>query len=114
METGAVAGILKGLFSISPFGINVFSFLTAGLLSGFLRKKLFRHNFVTQFMLSNLSVYLLAGIVFFISDRMFLNDKAEFWKLAFYKGLYTGALAPFVFFILSGIFGNRNLNLDEN
>ena len=95
IEIGALSGILKGAFSITAFGINVFSFLLIGFLSGYLKDKLFKENFVTQFLFSCFSVYIVWGFAPVPIGAVL------------YKGLYTGILAPFLFLVLTKIFGPK-------
>ncbi|MFC1576240.1 rod shape-determining protein MreD [Candidatus Omnitrophota bacterium] len=107
-EVGLVSGVLTDMLSIGSFGINTFSFLLAGSLSGYLKDKLFRDNFVTQFFLSNVSIYLIAGVYFLYFDKILKTDPgAGFLRLSLAKGLYTGLLAPILFFILTMIFRAR-------
>jgi len=104
-EAGIFCGILKDILSVGNFGINTISFLFIGFLSGYLRKKLFKENFIAQFFFSCLGVYLISGVYFLNLDRFAGSDTgAEFWNLVFYKGLYTGVLAPFLFFVLARAF----------
>jgi len=102
MEIGALSGILKDIFSITGFGINAFSFLLIGFLSGYLKDKLFKDNFVTQFLFSCFSVYLVWAIFIVLGQASFSPTAA-----VLYKGLYTGILAPFLFIVLTKIFGPK-------
>ena len=95
IEIGALSGILKDVFSITTFGVNVFSFLLIGFLSGYLKDKLFKENFVTQALFSCFSVYIVWG---FASAPV---------GAVLYKGLYTGILAPSLFLVLTKIFGPK-------
>lgn len=103
IEAGIVSGILKDIFSISTFGINTFSFLFIGFLSGYLKDKLFKENFVTQFLFSCLSVYL----VWAISLLGWGENYSPYVKPVLCKGLYTGIFAPILFLILTKIFGPK-------
>jgi len=104
-EAGCISGVLKDIFSSGPFGINAFAFLFIGFFAGLLKDKLFKDNFVTQFFLSSVAVYI-ASVVYFL----YLNEItpsvafAGFWKMCLYKGLYTGFLAPLFFLALAKIF----------
>ncbi len=95
IEIGALSGVLKDVFSITAFGVNVFSFLLIGFLSGYLKDKLFKENFVTQFLFSCFSVYIVWGFAPVPIGAVL------------YKGLYTGILAPFLFLVLTKIFGPK-------
>ncbi len=95
MEIGALSGILKDVFSITTFGVNVFLFLLIGFLSGYLKDKLFKENFVTQFLFSCFSVYIVWGFAPVPVGAVL------------YKGLYTGILAPSLFLVLTKIFGPK-------
>ncbi|UCD55037.1 MAG: rod shape-determining protein MreD [Candidatus Omnitrophota bacterium] len=118
MKIGAFCGILKDLFSITAFGVNIFLFLLIGFLSGYLKDKLFKENFVTQFLFSCFSVYIVWGIFsvgtgFFpamkpaaiIASGTNLSPYAASIEAILYKGLYTGIFAPFLFLVLTRIFG---------
>ena len=108
MEAGIVSGLLKDIFSLSSFGINTFSFLLMGFVSGFLKNKLVRENFITQFFLAALSVLVISVVYFLYLNQIVKSAiSREFWKASLYKGLYTGCMAPFLFFILTRIFGPK-------
>ena len=111
MEVGMVSGILKDMFSVTAFGVSVFSFLIVGFLAGFLKDKLFKEDFVTQFILSCTFAYLVSGIYFLYLDKIVGGDLGVvFWRQAALKGLYTGCVGPVLFFILLSIFGSgKNL-----
>ncbi|MBL7157610.1 MAG: rod shape-determining protein MreD [Candidatus Omnitrophica bacterium] len=107
MEVGMISGILKDLFSMTAFGVNVFSFLLVGFLAGFLKDKLFKEDFITQFFLSCASVYFVSGIYFLYLDKIVGNNlSAVFWKQGGVKALYTGCMAPVLFFAFTKIFGS--------
>jgi len=104
-ETGLAAGILKDVFSLTNFGVNTFSFLLVGALAGYLRKKLARENFITEFFISAAAVYLISGISFLDLSRPAGGAALTgFWAIIFYKSLYTGLAAPALFFTLRRIF----------
>ncbi|MGB2705366.1 MAG: rod shape-determining protein MreD [Candidatus Omnitrophota bacterium] len=105
LEAGLISGILKDMFTLTGFGINAFSFLLVGVLAGYLRKKLARENFVTEFFISGSAVYLTSGIYFLDVEAIAGGDVgAGFWAIIFYKGLYTAFVAPLLFFVLRRIF----------
>ena len=99
------------MFSVTAFGVSVFSFLIVGFLAGFLKDKLFKEDFITQFILSCVFAYLVSGIYFLYLDKIMGGDPgAVFWRQAAAKGLYTGFIGPVLFFILLSIFGSgKNL-----
>jgi|GEM_PF-2216270 len=104
-ETGLVAGFLKDVFSTTGFGVNTFSFLLAGALAGYLKKKLARENFVIEFFISAAAVYLVAGVSFLELSRFTGGAMlAGFWGIVFHKSLYTAFTAPLLFFSLGKIF----------
>ncbi len=105
-ETGLVAGILRDVFCLTNFGVNTFSFLLIGALAGYLRKKLDRENFITEFFISAGAVFI-SGISFFELPRFAINSAGGFWLIIFYKSLYTGLVAPPLFLILRKIFGPK-------
>lgn len=98
---GFISGILKDIFSVGPFGINALSFLFIGFLSGYLKDKLFKESFITQFFFS---CFIAMGIGFFQALCQMITP-LPISILA--KGLYTGLLAPFLFFALTKIFVPR-------
>ncbi len=107
-ETGLICGILKDLFSITPFGVNTFSFLCIGFLSGYLRNKLYKENFFVQFLLSNLAVYFATAIYFLYMHKSLDGEiGVYFWRITAYKGLYTGVIAPILFYILRRLFERK-------
>ncbi|MBL7155578.1 MAG: rod shape-determining protein MreD [Candidatus Omnitrophica bacterium] len=108
MEAGLVSGILKDVFSITGFGINIFSFIAIGFLAGFLKNKLIKENFITQFTFSMLSVLILSSVYFLYLAEIVKNDIGTgFWKVVLYKGLYTAIFAPFLFFIFTLVFSPK-------
>jgi len=112
MEAGLVSGILKGLFSTTAFGINLFSYLLIGFLSGYVRKTLYKENFAIQLALANLSVWLLAGIyTLYLAVITKHVPEAHFWLGVLYKGLYTGVIAPCLFFIFAKIYGHKQTEI---
>jgi len=103
-EVGLVSGLLKDIFSMTNFGVNAFSFLLVGALAGYLRKKLARENFITEFLISAAAVYLISAVSFLDLSRLGGVAGTGFWAIIFYKSLYTGLVAPFLFFALRKIF----------
>lgn len=104
LEMGLLAGALKDVFSITPFGVNTFSFLAIGCLSGFFREKIFREGLITQFLFSSACVYIISGVYFFcINWILKCEAPGDFWRISLLKGLYTGCLGPVLFFILRKI-----------
>ncbi len=107
-EAGLIAGILKDIFSLTNFGVNAFSFLLVGALAGYLRKKLARENFVTEFFISAAAVYLTSSVSFLDLSRLAGETALEgFWAIIFYKSLYTAFAAAPIFFVLGKIFGPK-------
>jgi len=103
MEIGLVAGVLKDLFTIAPFGINTASFFIAGFSAGLLRNKLFRHNIVTQSFSSFTGVVLISALNILFLPYGQGSDFENIWRLLLIKAVYTALIAPIIFFIL-GIF----------
>jgi len=105
LEIGFFSGFLEGLFSLSALGISVISFSAAGLAAGALRKKLFRDNAATQFIFAGLSVYLASAADFFyFREAIHCGAGNSFWWAVTAKALYTGFLAPVIFFACDRVF----------
>ena len=105
IEVGIICGTSKDLLSVTTFGVNAFSFLFVGFLSGLLKDKVFKDNLIIQFMVSTAAVSLVAILHFLLlSNAEIDNVGAQLFKTALIKGLYTGFLAPIIFVILSAIF----------
>ena len=108
VEMGILSGILKDVFSTAEFGINTCLFVLIGLLAGFLRNKLVKENFLTEFLLSATSVYLVSGLYFLYLDRVTGSEMdSALWEFVFFKAFYTGLLAPVLFFVCTRIFGPK-------
>jgi rod shape-determining protein MreD len=114
VETGIISGILKDIFSIASFGVSAFSFMIVGFLSGYLKDKLLKENFVTQALFSCFSVYILWGIAIAWGQVLLSGivpginlSSLSFNTLVLYKGLYTAIMAPFLFFILTKTFNPK-------
>lgn len=104
-EVGVVAGILKDIFSVTAFGVNAFSFLLIGFLCGSLKSKLFKENLITQSLLSCGSVYVLSAIYFlYLVCILQIAPGGMFWRISFYKGIYTACVAPIIFLSLAAAF----------
>ena len=88
LEVGLVSGLLKDILGIGTFGINIFIFGTLGFICGALSDKVYKENFLTQFMFSFVAA-------FFIS------------KLYLAHAIYTALVAPFVILFLRFMFGKH-------
>ena len=101
LEAGALAGILKDMFSIGCFGVNMFTYVFIGLISGLLKNKLAKENFLSEFFLAISAVYITSGIYFlYLAKSLNLISEHISWQSCLYKALFTGVLAPVSFFIL--------------
>lgn len=110
LEIGLASGILKGIFSINDFGLSAFSFLFIGCLAGYFSEKLTRDNFLIQSLLTLLCTFVVSSIhLLYLS----VDIGGQLWTAALYKGLYTGLLAPFIFFVLTRIFEYRKLKTEN-
>jgi rod shape-determining protein MreD len=108
LEAGTLAGALRGLFSVTAFGIHMFSFLLIGGLSGLFKEKLSKENFLMQIFFSGASVAALGGIYFLYLSKTLKCDMAgDFAEVTLVKGLYTGCATPLVFFILGKMFKSK-------
>ena len=104
-EAGAISGAIKDIFSTSGFGLNFFTFLFIGFVSGALRKRLLKENFVVEFLLVNLAVYITSLTQFIYFNRILrTNPIGDFFSVTFLKGLYTGVLSLIMFYVLSKMF----------
>lgn len=105
LEVGFASGVLKDIFSTTAFGVNAFSFLLVGFLSGFLKNKLFKENFILQFLTVNAGVYLASGIYFlYLKEALSCDIGIGLWKACAQKGLYTGLAGLGLFFVLGKAF----------
>jgi len=105
IEVGLISGISKDLLSVTAFGVNGFSFLFVGFLSGLLKDKVVKENVVTQFIVSIVAVYAITVLhLLFLRNTEIDNIGIQLFKTSLIKGLYTGLLAPIIFIILSAIF----------
>jgi len=103
-EIGAFSGLLRDIFTIGGFGVNTFLFLSVGFLAGSLREKLSKDSIAVQFLFSNACVYFISGIYFLYLALAVKTDIGRgFWPVSFSRGLYTGCIAPLLFFILGKI-----------
>ena len=108
LEAGFVSGVLKDIFSTTAFGVNAFSFLLVGLLAGFLKNRLFKENFIMQFLTINAGVCLASGIYFlYLREALSCGISIGLWKACAYKGLYTGLAGLGLFFVLGKAFNPR-------
>ena len=108
-EIGFLSGLLKDIFSVTFFGVNILLFILVGILAGSFRNKLAKESIIAQILFSIFAVYLLAMAHFFCLDELVRSDLGgEFWLLTFFKAIYTAVLVPLLFFILSRIFKVRS------
>ena len=105
VEVGLLAGVLKDLFSVGEFGINILLFLSVGCIAGFLKKKLFKENLITQSILAAVVVWI-CSLFYFLYLVKISNVSLDFpfWKPGLYKALYTAIIAPFLFLTLKKFF----------
>ena len=109
MEVGAVAGLLKDVFTIGAFGVNAFLFLTAGFIAGAIKDKVFKETFIMQFFFSFLAALFFSSIFFLhLGKAAGYPVDQDLWLAGIYKALYTGFLGPAVFSILSKTFTQAN------
>ncbi|MCK4464051.1 MAG: rod shape-determining protein MreD [Candidatus Omnitrophica bacterium] len=88
LEVGLASGLLKDILGIGVFGINIFIFGTLGFICGALSDKVYKENFLTQFVFSFVAA-------FFIS------------KLYLAHAVYTALVAPFAILALRFMFGKH-------
>ena len=104
--TGLAAGTLKGLFSLSWLGVNLLVLAAVGLIIDYQRDKLYSESRLTQILLSGSAAFL-AGTGYYIFTRLFAGTPLAFapsLKLILLVSLYTTAIAPLFFTILSRLF----------
>jgi len=101
LEAGALIGILKDIFSIGHFGVNIFAYVAVGFISGVLKNKLAKENFLSEFFLAFSTIYITSGIYFlYLTKSLSQISEQISWQGCLYKALFTGLLAPVLFFIL--------------
>ena len=104
-EAGAISGAIKDIFSTSGFGLNFFTFIFIGFISGALRKRLSKESFIVEFLLVNLAVYTSSFVHFIYFNKVVgASPGSNFLLATFLKGLYTGVLSLIMFYALSKIF----------
>ncbi len=105
LESGMILGLLKSVFSVEAAPIIVVPFLIIGVLSGALRSRFSKDNIISQFIFSNLAVWLFGLFIFMsFTEEARLNAGSEWLKILALKGVYTGLLAPLLFIILWQVF----------
>ncbi|MDD4202009.1 MAG: rod shape-determining protein MreD [Candidatus Omnitrophica bacterium] len=88
LQTGLFAGFIIDLLGEHFLGINIFYYMSAGVVCGFLGDKIYKESPFTQI----ISVFFLTMLIS---------------KMNIPHCLYTALISPFVFFILEQIFFQR-------
>ena len=100
--TAVVAGLLKDSFSISPFGVYLFSFVAAAFITTVLKRYIYHRGSRFSLLLLTLLVLLINGLVHFLIAVMLGQvEAAQVVKFIFVPEiLSTVVVANFVFYQL--------------
>lgn len=111
LEAGIVSGLLKDIFSLDFFGINMLISGLAGLSAGAVNDKLFRDSKITQlalvFFLTTLSILIHYMLVSMFAKSLNLNLPELLVSSVIPSGIYTSLLSIPIFSKLIGIFKFR-------
>ena len=114
MESGLVAGLLKDIFALDYFGINVLILGLVGLISGLAGSKISRESRSTQF-ISVLSFSALSMLVHFLAVNLKSGSFAGFGLFQYLAGsilpvsAYTAIVSIPIFAKLIGAYGLKEL-----
>jgi len=104
IEAGFIAGLLKDLYSLDIFGMNIILLSLTGLIAGMLSPKLFRESKLTQFLLVFVSSVLYMIIHYFASSLIlkitYVTLPEYLYGLILPSSLYTALLSLFLFPVL--------------
>jgi len=84
IEVGVVSGFMKDILGIGVFGSHILMFSIVGFICGALSDKVYKENFLAQFLIVFLVMLFVSGL--YIS-----------------QSIYTAILTPVVFFLLEGV-----------
>lgn len=111
LEVGAASGLLKDIFSLDFFGMNIFISGLAGLSAGLVNDKLFRDSKVTQlalvFTLTALYVVIHYKLVSLFSKSLNLNLPEIVVSSAIPSAIYTSLLSIPIFSKFTDIYNLR-------
>lgn len=103
IRSAVMAGLIKDITSSSVLGTYAISFLLAALFLNYHQRRIYREAAHTQVMVnfaSYLFVSVLAIAFTLVSSRTF-SPHYPYLSILFKGALYTGLIAPLVFFIFS-------------
>ncbi len=114
LEAGAVAGILKGIMTTGPVGINVAILTLCALFAHYCRNKLYRESLLTQIILTLLLAAIVNVLGLFAAVLMDDADiiiKSGLWHTSVFPvvkaSLYTSFFGPPAFLLFKHIFKMR-------
>ncbi len=114
LECAVVGGLARGILSSDPVGLHIIILSLCGLLASYLKNKIFKSNFLTQFVLTFAMGILLNVIILFagvIAENIELINvevKYNFGPVVFWASLSSALAAPPLFFAFSKLLRTRN------
>jgi len=92
-------GIIKDIFSIARFGMNIVSFVACGFLVSKIKTSIYHNDRISQ-ILTVFLVSLLNSFIFFIINSF--SIRLPFFRSLFFvilpEALYTAIIAPIIFY----------------
>jgi rod shape-determining protein MreD len=105
---GFISGLLEDVLSASFIGINILSFGLCGLIIGAGGNKIYKDSLLLQSLVSfiaALSISLFSFCLFSLISGGVHPFVESFKHTIFPASLYTAAVSPAIFFVLSKVFG---------
>ena len=106
LSLGLALGLLKGVFSAGPPGIQMFTFGLCGLVTGKYFKFIYKQGIFVQIaIVFFLSIF--AGLVYYLVSlpiSVLPNPINSFWVIILPAGIYTAVFALPVFLLLQKMF----------
>ncbi|MFH1856893.1 MAG: rod shape-determining protein MreD [Candidatus Omnitrophota bacterium] len=91
-------GMIKDMFSIVPFGVNIIAFLAAAFFAKTFSLKFFEVNKLVFAVFVFVSVLLTGCIAFFLSAQTFARDAFEsFLRIILINGFVSALISPLLF-----------------
>lgn len=101
IEAGFVCGLLKDIFSIDVFGVNIFTLAVTGLAVGILSPKFFKESKTAQillvfaFALFSMFVHFLVSSI--VSKIAYISPSEYFFELIIPVSIYTALISAVIF-----------------